>query len=491
MGVTANTVTAQSGMKQSLERLDRNSNGVIEPEEITPLARPFFEQLMGVRTRLGRLDLDRPNEISKLQEYARLYFLEKNGGGDRRSIEPKREGRNTVATFQPSRFEPLVPQFGLAEVKFPYAQDDLDFADRTMRSHDENKDGYIDRYEASRHEWTHRNPFDDDMDGDARLSRLEMAQRYARRRLLDRGSDELRKKAWRDRGLFSKEEEESRRREDPSSWWRRGGSEYWLTASLLGRFDKNKNSRLEANETEELGLPIGRIDLDGDGELTREELFAYMKQQQEASGSNVEAPPEWFAEQDSDGDQQIAMHEFTDEWSEEKVREFSTLDLNDDGFITPAEASVSESAGGEVFSSESAEVLAPRKTIVSEITVDDDFVIADLDVELSISHTSVSMLDAYLTGPDGQRIELFTAIGGGGDHFDKTVFDDQSERSITRGAAPYQGKYQTESILKKQPGLATFNDKSIRGTWQLIIRGSRSERYGLLHEWKLLATPAE
>ncbi|MEL6110702.1 MAG: proprotein convertase P-domain-containing protein [Planctomycetota bacterium] len=46
-----------------------------------------------------------------------------------------------------------------------------------------------------------------------------------------------------------------------------------------------------------------------------------------------------------------------------------------------------------------------------------------MNVRLNITHTHVSQLDGYLTGPDGQRIELFTGVGGHDDHFNGTVFD--------------------------------------------------------------------
>ena len=58
-------------------------------------------------------------------------------------------GESTVRSFAPDPDEPLIPEFGLAKVKFPYTQADLDFADRTMSSHDRNRDGYIDRAEAA------------------------------------------------------------------------------------------------------------------------------------------------------------------------------------------------------------------------------------------------------------------------------------------------------------------------------------------------------
>ncbi|MDP6553511.1 MAG: calcium sensor EFh, partial [Pirellulaceae bacterium] len=99
------------------------------------------------------MSIDRPNEIDKLQEAARAYSALQNGvkGSD---VRP--EGESSVKPFGTDPDQPLVPEFGLTRVKYPYTQADLDFADRTMRSHDRNDDGYIDRAEAARNRWTHR-----------------------------------------------------------------------------------------------------------------------------------------------------------------------------------------------------------------------------------------------------------------------------------------------------------------------------------------------
>jgi hypothetical protein len=46
---------------------------------------------------------------------------------------------------------------------------------------------------------------------------------------------------------------------------------------------------------------------------------------------------DWFLDKDQNGDGQIAMSEFSGAWSQETLEEFSTLDLNADGMITPKE----------------------------------------------------------------------------------------------------------------------------------------------------------
>jgi subtilisin-like proprotein convertase family protein len=474
---------AQSGLRESLEKLDRNQNGEIDPDEITPLSRPYLERL--ARTR--RMSLERSYDIERWQEAARIYFALQNGVSGER-ISPESEA--SVKSFVPDPEAELVPEFGLPAVKFPYIQADLDEADRTLKRSDRNRDGYIDHAESERAVWTHRQPFEEDLNKDDRLSRLELAQRYARRRLLSGASDELVRKAGRvGNGIQPAKRQESQR-QDSGQWWRRG-REYYLTSTVLGRFDKNRNGRLEKDETVSLGFPPGKIDIDRDGELSREELHAYLMQLQEEIGDIGEGLPGWFFELDENRDEQVAMVEFTTEWTAEKIAEFASYDGNGDGLLTASEVLSAKALVGGNYSNNDAEVLAPKKTVISEIEVLEDFVIGDLNVRLSITHSHTSYLDAYLTGPDGQRIELFTEVGGNDDHFDGTVFDDQSQTPITKARPPFQGSFIPEGALKRQPSLGSFNGKSAKGVWQLVVRGSRSERWGMLHSWELIVTPVD
>jgi subtilisin-like proprotein convertase family protein/Ca2+-binding EF-hand superfamily protein len=468
-------IYAQAGLRESLERLDRNQNGMIEPNEVTTLARPYLERI----TKERRLVLDRPIEIHKLQEAARAYYALANGVAGER-VRPK--GGATIVPFGPKPDEPLVPEFGLATVRYPYIQEDLEDADQTLRRYDDNNDGFINDDEIDDVRWTHRNPFADDLNKDGRLSRLELGQRYARRRLLRDDAGELVQKARRTGGEIRKSTDKGRG-DESNDWGRQGGNKYWLTAGLMSRFDVNKNGRLESSEVHNLGIPVGQVDVDRDGELTRDELFALVSQMQDEAGDLTEGLPGWFYELDADRDGQVAMHEFTTTWTTDKRQEFASLDGNEDGLLTSSEVLRATSTGG--YQNETAQVLPPYRTIVSEIEIEDDFRIRDVDVQISITHSHVVYLDGYLTGPDGTRIELFSEVGGGGNHFDQTVFDDQARIPITKAQAPFKDSFLPGGLLKREPGLSVFNGKSAKGVWQLIIRGSRNDRFGMLHSWNL------
>jgi subtilisin-like proprotein convertase family protein len=394
--------------------------------------------------------------------------------------------------FGPERDEPMVPEFGVGEIKYPYTAEDVDDAERMLYRADRNGDGFIDRYEARRTDWNKSDPFEMDFDRDDRLSKLELVQRYARRRLLENTSDELRQQAQRvGSGIREASSDRDDRYSEERSYWRRGGRRYYLTSSVLDRFDADKNGRLDSKETATLGLPTGRIDIDRDGELSRSELYEYLGQLQDEVGPASELLPGWFYELDENRDGQIAMSEFATDWSDAKLQEFQSLDLNGDGLLIASEVLKSKNVMGGGYLSSEAEILPPGKTVISEIEVTDDYPIGDLNVRLSITHTYVSHLDAFLTGPDGQRIELFTAVGGSDDHFENTVLDDQADYPINKARAPFKGNYQPQGLAKRQPGLAAFNGTSVNGVWQLVIRCSRSDRFGMLHGWALEVTPKD
>lgn len=477
---------AQAGLMEALQRLDRDGDGELDREEITAQSRPFLERIAKSR----RLSMDREHSLKTWQEAARAHFAIQNGI-EGREVEPMREG--AIRGFGNDREQPVVPEFGLAEIKYPYTESDLREARRTLYRHDENDDGYLSREEARDADWTHSDPFEMDLDKDDRLSRLELAQRFARRRLLQGTSSELLQQYLRDR---ERDNNEDWRRgessdDDRRRWWR-GGSETWLTGSIMERFDANRDGQLTEEEAVLLGVSFGKLDIDRDGFVSRRELQEHVISLQEAAGGDAALGiPGWFYERDTDRDGQVSMAEFAPEWSEESLAEFARLDRNEDGLITKQEVLESKSMMGGSFANETAEVLPPQRTIISEIEIKEDLWIRDLDVMLSLTHTRTGQLDGYLTGPDGQRIELFTEVGGDGDNFVDTRFDDQAEQLIVKSRPPFEGGHKPEGLIRGEAGLSAFDGTNAKGVWQLVIRGTRSERFGMLHRWSLMIQPEE
>jgi len=104
--------------------------------------------------------------------------------------------------------------------------------------------------------------------------------------------------------------------------------------------------------------------------------------------------------------------------------------------------------------------------------------VTDVNVSLDITHACDSDLAAYLVGPTGQRVLLFSGLGGNGDNFTNTTFDDEVGTSITQGVAPFSGTY------RPQARLSGFDGLSVGGVWSLEIQSSGSWR-GTLNSWSL------
>ncbi len=152
-----------------------------------------------------------------------------------------------------------------------------------------------------------------------------------------------------------------------------------------------------------------------------------------------------------------------------------------------AVASSSSSGGGSnltaalmTYTSSGPVTLVDEGTVFSSIVITDSATIFDLNVELNITHTRDSDLDVFLHSPDGTVIELFSDVGGNGDGFDGTVFDDDATESITAGSAPFVGAYRPEGDL------SLFEAEDILGTWMLEIRDDKKQQIGVLDEWSLL-----
>ncbi|MFN0018760.1 MAG: VWA domain-containing protein [Pirellulaceae bacterium] len=124
--------------------------------------------------------------------------------------------------------------------------------------------------------------------------------------------------------------------------------------------------------------------------------------------------------------------------------------------------------------------IASNSTQVSTLTIGDSLTISDLDVQLNITHTFDSDLDVFLVAPGGQRIELFTDVGSGGDNFNGTILDAEATTVITSGTAPFAGVYRPEGNLQLLSGLNS------QGTWKLEVSDDASGDVGTLNSWSLL-----
>ncbi|HEY1068264.1 MAG TPA: hypothetical protein VGE52_19220 [Pirellulales bacterium] len=175
----------------------------------------------------------------------------------------------------------------------------------------------------------------------------------------------------RDRGRDEGRREEGRREE-------RGGGEdrsKQFAESMLRQYDENKSGVLEQNEWSRMRGDPKSMDTNGDNIVTQDEIAAKLASYSRggssgggsgsSSGSRTDSKtagnknplrfltpterlpkglPSWFARSDANGDGQVMMHEFATSWSDSKVAEFASYDLNGDGIIPAAEALAAERA---------------------------------------------------------------------------------------------------------------------------------------------------
>ena len=148
--------------------------------------------------------------------------------------------------------------------------------------------------------------------------------------------------------------------------------------SLMNQHDKDKDGvlRKSSGEWDELKQEHQAADADSNGQITVDEFAAYFGRLAGKSNSSSSSGgrsnrdggrsgtassggkpaqmiksyrgktaaerlpsglPDWFQRNDADGDGQIMMSEYAASWTDEKVNEFNSFDLDGDGFITAKE----------------------------------------------------------------------------------------------------------------------------------------------------------
>jgi subtilisin-like proprotein convertase family protein len=122
--------------------------------------------------------------------------------------------------------------------------------------------------------------------------------------------------------------------------------------------------------------------------------------------------------------------------------------------------------------------------VTSQINVPDSFIVADLNLKLTIQHTRDRDLHAFLITPNNTRVELFSDVGGArGQNFTNTILDDEATKSITLGTAPFTGTFRPEGDLSAVEG------KQTQGTWKLEITDDTKKSTGTLKSWSIDVEP--
>ena len=134
------------------------------------------------------------------------------------------------------------------------------------------------------------------------------------------------------------------------------------------------------------------------------------------------------------------------------------------------------------FNSSGGELPIPDNNVLglnSVIAVSENKTISDINVTVNVTHTWNEDLIFTLTSPRGTKITLATNVGGDGDNFTNTVFDDQATEKINFGNAPFTGLY------VPQEKLAAFNNEKSFGNWTLNIADVGAQDLGTLVNWSI------
>lgn len=105
--------------------------------------------------------------------------------------------------------------------------------------------------------------------------------------------------------------------------------------------------------------------------------------------------------------------------------------------------------------------------------------IEGVTLQLSLTHTYVGDLRAYLESPAGTRIELFSNVGGSGEDMTGTTLSDTAPESIDQGDAPFAGTFRPAEPL------STFRGEEADGPWTLEIEDDASADTGSLLAWSM------
>jgi subtilisin-like proprotein convertase family protein len=118
-------------------------------------------------------------------------------------------------------------------------------------------------------------------------------------------------------------------------------------------------------------------------------------------------------------------------------------------------------------------------TTTSTIVMAGASIVEDVNISLNVSHTFDSDLKLTLIAPNGTAVTLASGVGGGGDNFTNTTFDDEALTPIGAGAPPFTG-----SFIPQSP-LSAFDGGVVDGTWTLRIDDTVGGDSGTLNSWSL------
>lgn len=124
------------------------------------------------------------------------------------------------------------------------------------------------------------------------------------------------------------------------------------------------------------------------------------------------------------------------------------------------------------------------------IEIGDRFTIYDLDVGITLTHTSVFDLRIFIESPAGTSLclnmynldEFFE-----GEDYENTIFDDEAQVPIEDAEPPFTGRFRPRSPAT----LSVFDGQDTFGQWKLQIYDAYYADTGNLESFEVMITIAE
>ncbi len=125
------------------------------------------------------------------------------------------------------------------------------------------------------------------------------------------------------------------------------------------------------------------------------------------------------------------------------------------------------------------------------VNVADHFTVIDVDVSITLTHTSVFDLEIILAGPNGARVRLNWYSPSDeffeGQNYTGAIFDDEASASIELADAPFAGRFTPKASSR----LDVFDGIDAYGPWRLQIYDWWYSNTGTLKEFKLVFNTPE
>jgi Ca2+-binding EF-hand superfamily protein len=296
-----------------ISRMDRNGNGNIDPEEMEGPARFMLERMARGNP---KIDMSKPIPISAITDAMSAFRRDRESSWGGSSWGGSSWGGSSSEESSSSEVKVLVPGFGIKKELTPVPgfgsnpnqvavkteEQDLREADERISRYDRNRDGILDAEEIKEGRWSD-DPMVFDQNADGKLTRDELAVRYAKRRM--------------------------------------GSSS---STSSSGASSSSRDSRDRG------GMTVDRRDSDKkekEKEFVNpfEKISSYRTTDRDGNPKRPTGLPEWFTRKDIDFDNQVSMREFASKWTSDVVEDFDRFDTNLDGFITAKECQIAVKKG--------------------------------------------------------------------------------------------------------------------------------------------------